>query len=194
MADAEQEKFSVRKLVQGLNPLDPVGWAKASVLTLKSLILVGLVLLALYGYGYWKGYRNRPVQVDMKDAVIHLKNGEGKTHELKAKDGRLYFDGQPVKTSNIKNQSPVGIELHPKAVTGVTSSGNVAAGVGLEVAHAYRFNLDLLALYKFLGAGVSYDIRLEKPVVVDNTSICIGVGRDLETDENAAILYVGIEF
>ena len=191
MAD---ERFNLRKFLRGLNLLEPVGWAKATVLTVRLVLMISVVALIVFGYGYLKGYRNRPVQVDMTNATVMLKNGEGKTHELKAKDGKLYFDGQPVKTKNVKNQAPIGIELHPKAVTGVTSSGNVAAGVGLEVAHIHRFNLDLLALYRFLGAGLSYDIRLEKPVVIDNASIGIGVGRDFESGENAALLYLGLEF
>jgi hypothetical protein len=186
------EPFSFKKFVGGLNPVDPVGWAKSISLTLRSAILIGLILA---GYGYYRGYKNRPVQVDLKDGtVIELVNGDNKTHKLEAKRGKLYFDGQLVRTKDVKGLKPYGVELHPKLIAGVTTSGNAAAGLGLEVAHFQKLNLDLLALYKFLGVGVSYDIQLEKPVVIDNTSIGIGIGRDFETNENAAIMYMGIEF
>ena len=186
------ESFSFKKFVRGFNLLDPVPWSKSIALSFHTAIIIVVVLL---GYGYWRGYKNRPVQVDLKDGtVIELVNGAGKTHKLESKKGKLYFDGQLVRTKDVKNLKPYGVELHPKLIAGVTTSGNAAAGLGLEVAHFQKLNLDLLALYKFLGVGVSYDLQLEKPVVIDNTSVGIGIGRDFETNENAAIAYVGIEF
>ena len=186
------ESFSFKKFVRGFNLLDPVPWSKSVALSFHTALIIGVVLL---GYGYWRGYKNRPVQVNLKDGtVIELVNGSGKTHKLEAKKGKLYFDGKVVRTSDVQSLKPYGIELHPKLVAGITSSGSPAAGLGLEVAHFHRLNLDLLALYKFLGVGVSYDIKLEKPVVIDNTSVGIGIGRDFETNENAVIGYIGIEF
>jgi len=189
-----KEKFSFKKLLAGLNPLDAVGWAKATVTTFKSVILIGLVALLVFGIGYLRGYKNRPIQVDMKDTTIHLLNGDGKQHELKIKDGSLYFDGSIVTAGNVKKLRPYGVHLHPKLAGGITTSGSPAAGLALEVAYAWNFNLDLLALYKFLGIGISYDIKLNKPIVIDNSSIGIGIGKDFNTGENAAIIYYAINF
>ena len=130
----------------------------------------------------------------MADTLIISQDPEGNTHELKIESGTMTFDGRPVKVGDIPSLKPYGIELHPKAIVGITSSGTPTAGVGLELAHLYRFNLDLLPLYKFLGIGLSYDLRLDGPIKIDNTSIGLGIGRDFNADENAVILYMGLEF
>ena len=187
------EAFDAKKFVRGLNPFSLVGWAKKFAYTFRVAIIAGLVFLGLFGYGYWKGYKNRPVQVNMADARIIIDSADGQ-HELIIKDGKMTFDGKPIAVKNIEALKPYGIELRPKVVAGVTSSGSPAAGLGLEVAHAYKFNLDLLALYKFLGIGVSYDLHLEKPFKIDSSSIGLGVGRDFTADENAVILYYSIQF
>lgn len=191
---SQPEKFSLRKFISGLNPFNPIAWAKTIVYLVRFLIITGLVVGLIYGVGYWKGKQNAPVQVDMADTLIILTDAEGKTHELRVKDGTMTFDDRTVNVGDIPSLKPYGIELHPKAIAGITSSGTPTAGVGLELAHLYRFNLDLLPLYKFLGIGLSYDLRLDGPIKIDNTSIGIGVGRDFNHNENAVVLYMGIEF
>ena len=193
---AEGEKFNFKKFIRGLNLMDPIGWAKSLSHSFRVAIILGLIALGVFGYGYWKGYKTRPVNVDIgKQTVINLKDGEGKVHKLESKNGLLYFDGKLVRAGDIPKLKPYGVELHPKLVAGVTSSGNPAAGLGLEVAHFYRANLDVLALYKFLGIGISYDITLEKPFIIDNSAIGLGVGRDFsEGGGNAVLLYYTLEF
>lgn len=188
---AEGEKFDPLKFMKGMDFLSPVLWAKTASHTLRVAIIVGLITL---GYGYYKGRQNRPINVNTEDAVIKVVNGDGKTHEIRFRNHQMYFDEKLVKTKDIPSLKPFGIEVRPKLAAGVTTAGNPAVGLALEVAHAYNFNLDLLAMMPFIGAGISYDIHLEKPFRIDNTSVGIGVGRDLEVNENAAIIYMAIEF
>lgn len=188
------EKFSFRKFVRGLNLFDLVSWAKAFIYTFRALLIVGVVLGLIFGVGYWKGKRNAPVQVDMADTLIILEDSEGKRHELRIKDGQMAFDGRPVKVGDIPSLKPYGIQLHPKLAAGITSAGNPAAGIALEIAHAYRLNLDVLAMIPFLGVGISYDIRLDNVIKIDNTSLGLGIGRDFRDNENSIIAYMAIEF
>lgn len=194
MNNYDDEEFSTRKFLRGLNPFNLVAWAKWVVFTFRALLITALVVGATFGIGYWKGKRNAPVRVDMADTLIILKGDDGEQHELKIKDGTMTFDGRTVKVGDIPSLKPYGIELHPKAIAGIVSTGKPTAGVGLEFAHFYRFNAELLALYQFLGVGVSYDLRLDGPIKIDNSSLGIGVGRDFESNENAVVLYYGIEF
>lgn len=190
----DDERFSTRKFLRGLNPFNLVAWAKWVVFTFRALIITGLVVGLIFGIGYWKGKRNAPVQVDMADTLIILQDAEGKEHELRIEQGTMTFDGRTVKVGDIPSLKPYGIELHPKAIAGIVSTGKPTAGVGLEFAHFYRFNAELLALYQFLGIGISYDLKLDGPIKIDNSSLGIGIGRDFEENESAVVIYYGIEF
>ncbi len=188
------EKFSVRKFISGFGLFDLVSWAKALVYTFRTIIILGIVVGLIFGVGYFRGRKNAPVHVDINDTKLVLVDPNGENHELIIKNGVMSFDGRAVKIGDIPSLRPFGIELHPKLAAGITSAGNPAAGLALEVAHAYNLNLDLLAMIPFIGVGISYDIHFDKVIKVDNTSIGLGLGRDLEAGENAAILYMAIEF
>lgn len=192
--EKKRETFSFKKFISGLDLFDAVGWAKSFIYTFKSLIIVGLVIGLILGVGYFHGRKNAPVQVDMADTKIIMVGHDNEKHILEIKDGQMKFDGRPVKVGDIPSLKPYGIELHPKAIAGITSSGNPTAGVGLEFAHFYRFNADLLALYQFLGIGISYDLRLDGPIKIDNSSLGLGIGKDFESGGNAVILYYGLNF
>ncbi len=190
----QPEKFSFRKFFSGLNLFDAVGWAKSFVYTFRALIIIGVIVAIIFGIGYFRGRANAPVHVEMADTRIILTDAERKEHILEIQNGVMTFDGRTVKVGDIPSLKPYGIELHPKAVVGIVSTGKPTAGVGLEFAHFYRFNAELLALYQFLGVGISYDLKLDGPIKIDNSSLGIGVGRDFEENENAVILYYGLEF
>jgi len=186
---ADGEKFDIRKFIKGTDFLSPVGWAKTGSHTLRIAVIVGLITL---GYGYYKGYKNRPIQVDMQDAHFILTNGGGKQHTLDIKGGKMTFDGKLVSTKDVPKLKAFGVDLKPKLIAGMTSAGNPAAGLGLEFAHVGPLNADLLALFPFIGAGVSYDLNIDK-LNIDNSSVGIGVGRDLEANENAVLFYFGVD-
>ncbi len=188
------ERFSIRKFIHGLDPLNPIVWVKTLVHLFRFLIITGIIVGLIFGVGYWRGKRNAPVQVDMADTLIILEDAKGERHELKIESGTMTFDGRTVEVGDIPSLKPYGIELHPKAIAGITSTGQATGGLGLEFAHFYRFNAELLALHKFLGIGLSYDLKLDSVIKIDNTSVGIGVGRDTELSESAVVIYMGIEF
>ena len=169
--------------------MDGESWWHTLSHTVRVAVLVGLLAL---GYGYYKGYRNRPIHVNAEDAKFDLVNGDGKHHLLEIKHGKMTFDGKVVSTKDVPKLSFYGIEVKPKLVGGVTSAGNPAAGLGLEVAHLGPLNADLLALFPFIGAGIGYDLNIEQ-LHIYNSEVGVGVGRDLEANENAVILYFGVD-
>jgi len=189
MADVEQ--FSFKKFVKGFDPLNGTLWAKTAAYSIRLLIVVAV---AAAGWGWWEGRKSKPADINLNDSVIELTDQNGAHHKLVIKNKQMEFDGKLVRAKDIPGLRPYGIELHPKLATGITSAGHPAAGVALEVAHFYNFNLDLLAMVPFIGAGVSYDLHFNGPIKIDNTSVGIGIGEDLESKTPSAILYMGIEF
>jgi len=169
--------------------MDGESWWHTLSHTVRVAVIVGLLAL---GYGYYKGYKGRPIHVDAADAKFDLVNGDGKHHLLQIKHGAMTFDGKAVSTKDVPKLSFYGIELKPKMIGGITSSGNPAAGLGLEFAHLGPLNADLLATFPFVGVGVSYDIHIDK-LHIDNSEVGIGVGRDLEAQENAIMIYFGVD-
>lgn len=193
-AKADIERFSFRKFIQGFNVFDLVSWAKSFVYLFRFFIILGLVVGIIFGVGYFKGRKNAPVKVDMADTKIILIDPDGDNHELVIKNGAMKFDGRPVEVGDIPSLKPYGIELRPKAVAGITSAGNPTAGAALEFAHFYRFNAEILALYQFLGIGISYDLHLDGPIKIDNSSLGLGIGRDFDENDTAVLLYYTIKF
>lgn len=197
MAESDQtppEKFDLKKAIKALNIADPVSWAKSLSVGIRLAILVGLVAAGIFGYGYFKGKKNTPVTVDLDDSTIVLIDKQGVQHQLVIKDKQLSFDGKTVKVKDIEQLKPYGIGLKPKLAAGVTSAGNPGVGIALEVAHFYSANLDLLGLSSFIGAGVSYDLNIERPIRIKNSAIGLGVGRDIADGSNAVLLYYTISF
>lgn len=193
MSDSN-ESFDIKKFIKGLNLFDAVGWAKSLIHTFRALIVLAVIVGLVFGVGFFRGRNTAPVKVDMADTLIVLKNGDGREHQLEIKDGIMKFDGRLVTVADVPSLKPYGIDLHPKAIAGITSTGKPTAGMGLEFAHFYRFNADILALYQFLGVGVSYDLKLNGPIKIDNSSLGLGIGRDFSENENAVVLYYGLEF
>jgi len=198
MSSPPKEKFDGKKFLRGLNPFDLIGWVKAFVVTFRVAIIIGLVFLGVFGFGFIKGRYNAPVAVDVEDSIIYVRSKDtGEEHRIEFKNKEMFFDGEKVNVRDVPSLRPYGIELKPKAVIGVTTTGRVAGGAALEVAHFFNFNLDVLALYQFLGVGVSYDINYKGIVRISNSSIGIGVGKDFSNRDNgavAAIIYWSTAF
>ena len=177
----EKESFDVRKFVRGLNPFDLIAWAKTFIFTFRIAIVAALVVGVIYGVGYFKGGRNTPVTIDLKEDVeMSLVDKDGKSHKLEVRNRQLYFDGNIQRTKDIPSLKPYGIELVPKLGTGITSKGEFTGGLALEVGHFYDFNLDLILFHLFQGIGLSYDLKYDGFLKIRNTSIGIGLGRDSE--------------
>ena len=199
-----KEAFSLNKFTKGLlNVSNPVMWSKdiASIFSLRKLIIIGVIIGVIYGYGYFKGVQNKPVVFDMrgKEATIKLnehylkieKNGTAKVVD---KDGRIL---KTIKVSDIPGLEralrPYGFELSPIAVAGAgigESGAGIEGGVGVSFFKWYMNNLDAFLTNRGAYIGVSY--RLEK-FKLNNTSIGVAVGKGYSGD-NRVMIYGRIKF
>ena len=57
------EKFDIKKFLAGINPFNLIGWSKALNNLTHFVILAVIIFGTVYGIGYWKGLKNRPVSV-----------------------------------------------------------------------------------------------------------------------------------
>lgn len=179
------EKFSWQKL--GISFLQTLEWIKSQVHILRgSFLIVIIVLITLYGVGYWKGKKSKPVYISEQDAVFHLKNHDNKNHTLEFKQGKMYFDDKLVKEANLEAVKPYGFDFQPKTLIGYPSEYGL--GLGAKIAYFYKADLDCFVIPYYIGAGISYNPKFNK---IKNTSIGIGFGRNLKERDNAIIGYLG---
>jgi hypothetical protein len=184
------ENFDTKKFLRGFDPLDFTAWAKALSHGMRVSVLV---LLLLVGYSYYKGRQHVPVTVDLDNFTIQVVDKTGAKHTLVIDNHQLSFDGKKVNTQNVKELKPYGIMLRPKALVGITSSGHPAAGVALEIAHAYHVNLDAILAIPFIGAGLSYDLDISQ-LHIHNSAIGLAAGADLEDQKPALMAYFTVRF
>jgi len=202
--ETEIEKFSGQKLTTGMLKVNNgVLWAKdiASIFNLRKLIIVGVIIGCIYGYGWYIGTQGKPVHFDMrgKEATIQLNE-----HYLKIeKDGTAKVvdkDGKILKSIKVKDIDglrqalrPYGFELKPIGVIGggVGEKGAaIEGGIGVSFFKWYLNNLEAFITNRGGYLGVSY--RLEK-IKLENTSIGVGVGKGYKGD-NRVIIYGRVRF
>ena len=188
-----KESFDLKKFARGFNLLDPVAWAKSIALSFHTLIVIGLILAIIFGVGYWKGRKNSPVHVRSDNFIANVTNGEGKKHTIEVRNGQLFFDGKLVRAKDVPGLRPYGIGLKPKVFLGTSG-----LGIGARVAQFYNINLDVFAMMPdLIGAGVSYQIHLDKGIKIDNLSVGVGMGKHMgggDKEGTAIIGYVGWDF
>ena len=186
-----KESFDLKKLGEGFNLVDPVGWAKTLSHLVRTLIILGIILGIIFGVGYWKGRKNAPVHVNSNNFIAHVTNGDNKEHTIEVRDGQLLFDGKLVKAGDVPALKPYGIMLKPKLFLGTSG-----LGAGAKVAQFYNINLDIFAMMPdLIGAGVSYQIHLDKGIKINNLSIGVGMGKHMGGNGDTAIVgYAGWDF
>jgi hypothetical protein len=193
----QEECFSINKLKDGvLNVTSGTKWAKdiASIFNLRKLIIVGVILGAIYGYGWYKGRVGAPVRFDMRgqEATIQLNE-----HYLKIeKDGTAKVidkDGNVLKTIKVqdipglrKALRPYGFMCEPIFVAGGSlgeTGPGFEAGAGISWFKWYKSKLDSFITYRGLyPLGVSYSIT-------DNSGIGLGAGIGLKGDKRVILYY-----
>ena len=158
--------------------------------------MYALILGAIYGYGYVKGLRNKPVHVELggKEAIVEL-NENLFLHILA--DGTLHTqDKNGIMISKIKVRDipalekklkPIGVDLRPFATMGGSigtgdKGASAEAGLGLQVYKIYKVHLD--AWLTNVGAYVGADYAL-----TDNFGVIAGVGKGYTGEDNR--VYVG---
>lgn len=189
-----REKFDRRKFWSGFSGLmDPVGWAKdfMGLFNIRKLVVYVLILGLIFGYGYWKGIGNKPIILGYKDFITYIERN-GEQHKIEVKKGMLYFDDKRVNVSDVPHLKPYGIKIRPKLFAGVGASGG-EVGLGAELAHYFKFNLDVFGTQKAAYLGISYDIEWAE--WIRNSSTGIAIGKAWQNPEDTRILwYWSIKF
>jgi len=192
------ESFSGKKLTEGLLKVNNgVLWAKdfASIFNLRKLIIVGIILGVIYGYGYYQGHINKPVQLNLQGKEVTIKLNE---HFLKIeKNGDTKVidkDGKVLKIIKVKDipelsklMRPYGFELLPFFTAGgsVGTTAQTEVGLGMQLAHWYKMNFS-----PFITSAGLYPLGLGYKIT-DNSDILLGYGLGYGGDTR---YYLGIKF
>lgn len=191
------ERFSLPKFLNGMTNLgSPVDWAKDiySLFNLRKLIIIGVILGVIFGYGFYKGKTGKEVHFDMrgKEAVIELNE-----HYLKIeKDGTANVvdkDGKILKVIRVRDIDglrqalrPYGFKLEPIVVAGGSvgeSGAGFEAGAGVSWFKYFKWNLDSFLTSRGLyPLGASYQIT-------DNSGIGLGAGMGYKGDKRVVLYY-----
>jgi hypothetical protein len=197
----DTECFNKEKAISGMTNLkNPVLWMKdiASLFNLRKLIIIGVIIGVIFGYGYWKGRENKPVNVNLNGKEVMAFIGENRWLHI-TKEGEIHIVDNPdhakatyhyvVKTKDIPalyaKIKPYGIDI--KAF--VTAGGSLGqtgikpeAGIGLQYFRYFKWYLNAfitnVALYPL---GLSYQIT-------DNFDILAGYGYGYKGDQR---IYIG---
>lgn len=186
------EKFSAKKFMKGMNVLSPIWWAKTTNSLFRMLIIAGIVFAIIFGSGYWQGLKRKPVILGYKDFVAYITR-DSEEHKLEVKKGMLYFDDKVVRVSDVPQLKPFGIKIRPKLFAGVGSGIEGELGLGAEVFHYFKWNLDVFGTNKGAYVGISYDMELAE--WMRNSSAGFAIGKAWENLEDTRfIFYWSIRF
>jgi len=192
------EKFNTTKAVSGLvNITSPVLWMKdiASIFNLRKLIIVGVIIGVIYGFGWYKGkqgvqpildWHGKEEWVSLNDHYLHiLKDG---TMEVVASDKKTILKKITVKDlDNLKkNLKPYGLILEPIVVAGGSmgeSGAGFEAGAGISWFKWYKTKLDAFVTSKGL-----YPLALSYSIT-DNSGIGLGAGMGWKGDKRVILYY-----
>lgn len=190
------ECFDKTKAIDGLtNIKSPVLWMKdiASLFNLRKLIIIGVIIAAIWGYGYYKGKINKPVQLAIDENVeftINVPNSDlalyhpkhsTKLQWINADTGRVISEVKVADIPELKKLlRPYGFTLDPVFVAGGSFSNTGAGfegGVGLRYFKYFKWVADVCVtnkgIYPF---GVSYKLT-------DNTAIGLSAGTGYKEGE-----------
>jgi hypothetical protein len=193
------EKFEVKKLKKIFNLADKVEWIKSikEIIDARKLVIYSLIIMTIYGYGWYKGKQGKPVKVDIgygKEALIKL---DGHFLHIN-KEGEVYVeDGEGNKIKQIavkdipalqKKLKPYGFEFKPIGVIGA-GAGNKSGfegGAGVSFVKYWQWRLEAFVTNRGIYMGTSYKIT-------DNSGLGLGAGKGYKGDSRA-ILYYRWEF
>lgn len=211
----EIELFDWKKFRQGFfDVTNPVQWSKdlVGIFNLRKLIIVGVIIAGVYGYGWWKGRITAPVHIIGFEKVVgkiidvnHKSNkairfeADGTISNLtKQPDGTYKVEGK-IDLTNIpelaKAIRPYGFQLKPIGVAGVSlglDKSKLEAGGGVSWFRYYNFNLDsFLTNVGIYPVGVSYTLS---KVGEGNTAVGVGLGKGWKSKDNRIIGYFRWKF
>jgi hypothetical protein len=200
--DIVTEKFSTNKFVSGmLNVTSSVGWAKdiASIFNLRKLIIIGVIIGVIWGYGYYKGKTNKPVELVIDEAVeftIPVPNSDLALYKAKHSTQLQWINTITGKVIGIvkvkdipelaKKLKPYGFQLKPFVTAGGsigTGGAKAEAGLGMQWFKYFKWNLNsFLTNVGIYPLGVAYQIT-------DNFDILAGAGLGYKDGDKR--IYIG---
>lgn len=199
------EKFDPKKFLKGFILTDPVLWTKSifEILDLRKLLIYSLIALMILGFGYYKGWQNRPVKIDIgygKEVVIVL-NGEelyiDKQGSVFVRDSKTRKILKQITVKDIPNLkaklSPYGFHLKPVIVAGISAGSidksGIEVGAGISFFRFWKMQMEaFITSHPAMYLGSSYSIT-------DNSGVGIGLGKSLsDTNDTRIIIYGRINF
>ena len=117
---------------------------------------------------------------------------DGTEHKVEVRSGQLFLDDKGMTVSDIPQLKPYGIRIRPKLFAGVGASGG-EVGIGAEVFHYFKWNVDVSGTQKAAYVGVSWDVRLGS--LIENSSVGISFGKAWkDPDDSRILVYWSIAF
>jgi hypothetical protein len=189
------EKFNLPKFTNGmLNVTSSVGWAKDihDIFNLRKLIIIGIIIGVIFGYGYYKGQMGKPVVIDWRGKEEFVKLNEHYLHIQK--DGSMQVLDKDKKTvlKDIKVKDldnlrkylrPYGFRLKPF----VTAGGSLGeqktgfeGGAGVDFFKWFKYNANVFITNLGGYLGIGYNIT-------DNFDIMIGAGKGWKGDNRVGL-------
>lgn len=193
------ECFDKTKAITGLtNITSKVLWMKdiASIFSLRKLIIIGVIIGVIWGYGYYKGKINKPVQLVISEEAeftIPVPNSPLALHKDKNSTQLQWINLETgkivgiVKVKDIpelkKLLKPYGFRFKPFATAGGSvgeSKSGFEGGLGVDFFKWFKWNAN--AFITNLGGylGVGYNIT-------DNFDIMLGYGKGYSGDNRVGI-------
>jgi len=198
----KQEKFNNSKFIQGFFSLtSPVLWIKdlANIFNIRKILIYGAIILAVLAYGYYIGYKNRPINIDLgygKEVIMVL--GEEQIHITK--NGQVFLEN--VKTGKVVKQIAVkdipnlksklsawGFQLKPILVGGysIGTSGEATGEVGVGISFFRYWKMQAEAFitsHPAIYVGTSYNIT-------ENSGVGLAIGKSLKDFNDTRIIIYG---
>jgi len=169
-----KERFDIHKFGKMFDLTDGVEWIKSikEILDLRKLVVYGVIISCIFGYGWYRGVQGQPIKVDIgygKEAMINL---DDKTNLHIDKTGLVYLEdkqGNKIKQISVsdidglkRKLAPIGFQLQPIFVAGA-GFGNDGleqeVGFGVSWLRFWKARADvLLTQHGIYPIAVSYKI------------------------------------
>lgn len=181
-----KEKWETKKFFSGFNILNPVWWAKTLNEFFRIVIILSIIVGIIFASGYWQGMKRKPVKLGYKDFIAYVEK-DGETHKIEVKNNTLRFDDKIVRAQDIPELKPYGIKIRPKLFAGISNSADAEVGIGAEVFHYFKWNLDVFGTQKGAYIGVSHEVELAE--WIQNSSVGVAMGKAWDNPNDNRFLF-----
>lgn len=202
----EKEPFSWEKFKKIFDLGNLVEWVKSfkeiGILDARKWVIIGIIVGGIYGYAYFQGRGDTPIQTNLAYEEEHKMVLNGTyihkpkySHDIYLKDTKTNKILKHMKAKDFpllaKKLKPIGFILEPVGIVGIgsgTMSGSgMEFGAGVSWLKYWKWKIDsFLTNRGIYPLGTSYQ-------VTDNTGIGLAIGKGYLGD-NRIILYGRIRF